>query len=79
MTKTSELIKQLQSVYLEMFIKGFITEEQFKILENITENMEKNNEALELAIKLKFQDLTDRDLVDCILAKEFKTANEILR
>lgn len=78
MTTTTDLIKQLQTTYLEMRLKGFITEEEFNVLGNITEKMEKNEHALELSVHIAPWDLGNKDFVDCILAGEFKTAATIL-
>lgn len=77
MSETKVLLKQFQGVCFEMYLKEFITEKEFKILENITNQLEKNNDALELAVSLMPKDLEDKDLVDCILAEEFKTARII--
>ena len=79
MTTTADLIKQLQTTYFEMRMRGFITEEEFNVLGNITEEMEKNEYALSVLLDITPWDLDDEDLIDCILAGEFKTAVTILR
>lgn len=78
MTTTTDLIKQLQTTYFEMRLKGFITEEEFNVLGNITEEMEKNEHALSVLLNITPWDLDDEDLIDCILAREFKAAVTIL-
>lgn len=78
MTTTRDLIMRLQAVCFEMSIKGLITEVEFSVIEHITEAMDKNSYALELAVSLTPDDLSNNDLVDCILANEFKTAVQII-
>lgn len=73
----TDLIKSYQTTLLNMYLAGPLSEEQFDILASITEHMETDLDALELSIKLTQQGLESKDLVDCILAKQFKTARLI--
>jgi len=73
----TEIIRDYQTVLFNMYLAGPLTEEQFDILAAITEHMETDLDALELSIKLTQQGLENRDIVDCILAKKFKTARLI--
>ena len=73
----TEIIKSYQTTLLNMYLAGPLTEEQFDILAAITEHMDTDPDALELSIQLTLQGLEDKDIVDCILAKKFKTARSI--
>lgn len=74
----SIIIKNYQTMVFNMYLAGQVTEQQFDILAAITENMEADSDALELSVKLTQQELDNDDLIDCILAKQFKTAALIL-
>jgi hypothetical protein len=61
-----------------MYLSGLLNNQEFAILEALTEGMTTNLDALELSITLTMKDLEDIDIVDSILAREFTTAMLIL-
>ena len=69
-----DVIKSYQTSFFNMYLNGSLSEEQFDVLTCITEHMETDLDALELSTNLTLQELENKDLIDCILAKQFKTA-----
>ena len=78
MLRMSDLLKQYQAAIFEMMHSGKLSEEEFDILSGLSEGMERDEKAVELATKLSLENLTDNDVVDCIKAKQFKTALMII-
>ena len=74
---TTDILRSYQTTFFNMYMGGSLTEEQFDILAAITEHMETDSDALELSANLTLQELENKDLVDCILAKQFRTARLI--
>ena len=74
----SEVVTQFQTTIFEMLMNNLITDQEFAILEALTEGMTKDSDALELAINITTKDLEDKDVVDSILAREFTTATMII-
>lgn len=73
----NDLIVQFQNSIITMLQNELLTEEEFNILANLSEDI-RNPITLELVLKLKPESLKDRDIADCILAKEFRTAWNII-
>lgn len=69
-----QLLKQFQGTIFEMYINGRLSEDDFNILSALSEGMDSNAYAAELAVKVTPEDLQNKDFADCILAKQFKTA-----
>jgi hypothetical protein len=67
-----ELITRFQAMAFEMYVNGLLNEREFAILEALTENMETDNNALELAATLTMKDLEGENVVERIIAREFK-------
>ena len=78
MLRMSDLLKRYQAAIFEMMLSGKLSEEEFDILSGLSEGMERDEKAVELATKLSLENLTDNDVVDCIKAKQFKTALMII-
>ncbi len=74
----SELLKQYQGTIFEMYLAGRLTEGDFNLLSALSEGMETDGNAVDLVSKIKLDDLNDGDIVDCIVARQFKTALVIL-
>lgn len=72
------ILAQYQEMIFKMFLNGRLSEHEFEILAALSEGIDKDNNAQKLLSMLQPEDLADRDLVDCILAKQFKTACLIL-
>lgn len=73
-----QLLKQFQGSIFEMYLAGRLTEGEFDILSALSEGMETDWEAVEVVKKITLEDLKDKDILDCVLARQFKTANLIL-
>jgi len=73
----NDLIVQFQNTIIDMLQNELLTEEEFNILANLSEDI-RNPITLELVLKLKPESLKDRDIADCILVKEFRTAWNII-
>lgn len=71
-------MKDYQGSIFEMYLAERLTEQEFNVLSALSEGMEEDGDAIEIAIKLTLPDLQDQDLVDCILARQFKTARLII-
>ena len=56
-----------------MFLNERLTEEEFNILANLSENI-KDETVLDLISKLNNENIKDKEVIDCILQKHFKTA-----
>lgn len=74
----SMVLKLFQGTIFEMYLSQRLDEGEFNILSALSEGMETDKSAIELVIKLAPWDLTDNEVVDCILARQFKTALMIL-
>ena len=61
-----------------MYLAGRLTEGDFNLLSALSEGMETDGNAVDLVSKIKLDDLNDGDIVDCIVARQFKTALVIL-
>ncbi len=70
----NDLVVQFQNTIIEMLQNERLTQEEFDILANLSEGMENDRTVLQLIKDLKIEDLKDRDIADCILAKHFDTA-----
>ncbi|WP_208926887.1 hypothetical protein [Desulfitobacterium hafniense] len=70
----SELLKRYQGMIFEMYLSGRITEDEFNLLSALSEGMEADEKAVELVTKILPNDIKDQDIIDCILARQFKTA-----
>lgn len=57
-----------------MYLSGKLDEGEFNILSALSEGMETDKSAIELVEKFKLLDLNNKDIVDCINARQFKTA-----
>lgn len=73
----NDLIIQFQNSIITMFLGGRLSEEEFSILAILSEDIKSDSQ--ELVLKLKPKDLKDRDVVDCIIHRHFKTALEMIR
>jgi hypothetical protein len=69
----NDLIVQFQNTIITMLQNELLTQEEFEILANLSENIE-DEQVLELVMKLKPDDLKNKDIIDCILEKQFTTA-----
>lgn len=74
----SDTVTQFQTTIFEMLMNGLITDQQFSILESLTENMTTDSDALELTTILTMSDLENEDISDCIIARKFDTCLMIL-
>ena len=75
----NEDIERFQATVFEMNLNGLINDREFGILEALTENMTTDEDALELTMILTMADLGDKDIVDCIIARAFRTALTIIK
>ena len=71
-------VAKFQTMAFEMNLNGLVTDQEFSILEALTENMTKDSDALDLATTLAMKDLEDKDIVDSIIARKFDTALMII-
>lgn len=71
-----DLIMKYQNTIINMLMEGRLTQEEFDILANLSEGIE--NETLDLVIRLRPEDLKDREVIDCILNRHYRTALEII-
>ncbi|RNC62792.1 MAG: hypothetical protein AWM53_02011 [Candidatus Dichloromethanomonas elyunquensis] len=72
-----DLIVQFQNTIITMYQNNRLTEEEFEILAGLSENIS-DEMVLNLIMALKAEDLKDKDIVDCIINKHYKTALQIV-
>jgi hypothetical protein len=62
---------------MTMLQNELLTQEEFEILANLSENIQ-DKTVLELISRITADNFKDRDIIDCILEKQYKTALEII-
>lgn len=73
----NDLIVGFQNSIIEMLQNNRLTQEEFDILASLSDGMD-DKTVLDLVEKLKMEDLKDRDIIDCITNKHFRTALVII-